>query len=90
MPATALHKAIEAGETVAHTIEETTRANMEAARQGMREMRRSLKRSYEAAVEAQHETERLIKKYPWKSAAVVFGAGLGIGLLAGWALKRRA
>ncbi len=36
------------------------------------------------------DTTYLIKKNPWQSVGYAAGAGLGVGLVAGWLITRRS
>jgi ElaB/YqjD/DUF883 family membrane-anchored ribosome-binding protein len=89
MPATTLHKAMETGETLAETLQQTSRENLAAARRSMRTLGKSLRRGYDAAYDAVDETTHLVKRHPWPALGVAFGAAFVFGVLTGWKMGRR-
>jgi ElaB/YqjD/DUF883 family membrane-anchored ribosome-binding protein len=52
--------------------------------------RRMAKRGRYAVEDMIDDTAYRMKKAPWHSAGYVFGAGLGIGALAGWFISHRS
>jgi len=50
---------------------------------------RLAKRGRHAVEDIVDDTRYLIKKNPWQSVGYAAGAGLGVGLIAGWLLTRR-
>ena len=55
-----------------------------AIEDGMVDARRMVKRGRYAAEDLVDDTAHLIKKDPWASVGITFGAGLGLGVLVGW------
>lgn len=46
--------------------------------------RRFVKKARYATEDLVDDTEHMIKKQPFKAVGITFGAGIGLGLLAGW------
>jgi len=85
MPASATEmcktQMVEAQEWLSH-LPENVSGVMDATR-------RTLKRGIKSAEQLSDEARHQVKRHPFKTAAMSLGAGIGVGLLVGWAATRR-
>lgn len=52
--------------------------------------KRMAKKARYAAEDLRDDTEHMIKKEPFRAVGIMFGAGIGIGMLTGWLIGRMA
>ena len=87
-----LKKTLEAaGKGAAVAIDaELLKKRLENAVEGaLVDAKRAAKRGKYAAEDIVDDTTHLIKKNPWQSVGYAAGAGFGLGLFAGWLMRRR-
>lgn len=87
-----LKKAFSTAEQIAGAGIEVERLKTRASHlieDGITDAKRMVKRGRYAAEDLVEETAHLIKRDPWQSVAITFGAGFGIGVVASWLLMRR-
>lgn len=75
--------------TVALDIEVLKKRVENAVEDAVVDARRLAKRGRYAVEDMIDDTAYRMKKAPWRSSGYVFGAGLGIGALAGWFISHR-
>jgi ElaB/YqjD/DUF883 family membrane-anchored ribosome-binding protein len=86
------NKAFDAAEQVVSVGIDADRLKVRAEHaieDGMADAKRLVKKGRYAAMDLMDDTEHLIKKEPFRSVGIMFGVGVGLGVITGWLLTRR-
>jgi ElaB/YqjD/DUF883 family membrane-anchored ribosome-binding protein len=88
-----LKGAINVAEKAAKTaidVEKMRIAASDIVEDGMYKAKRMMRKGQYAAEDLIEDTAHTIKKDPFRSVGITFGAGLGLGIFAGWLITYRS
>jgi ElaB/YqjD/DUF883 family membrane-anchored ribosome-binding protein len=80
------------GEQITETARKASRATSavaDAFEDGVEAARRAAKQGGDAAEEFLDDTTKRLQRHPIETVAVTFTAGVAVGILIGWMVKRR-
>jgi ElaB/YqjD/DUF883 family membrane-anchored ribosome-binding protein len=80
------------GEQITETARKASRATSAVAgafEDGVEAARRAAKQSGDAAEEFLDDTTKRLQRHPIETVAATFTAGVAVGILIGWMVKRR-
>jgi len=89
MSQTVLEKTAEHIAESAHHASRATSAVADAIEDGVGVIRRAAKQGGDAAEEFLEDTTQRIQRHPMLTVAATFAAGLTLGSMIGWLIKRR-